>query len=107
MPKMIDPKAAREHILANYPNDPLLRSMGLTLVEGLPKVDSYTAHDIAVIIAELFGDDCACNHNGIDEWLPEKCELLDACPYPVGVACWEQWLKHRNTQMDGGDGDEP
>ena len=55
----------------------------------------YTTHEVACIIAELFGDDCACNFNGIDEWLPEKCELLDACPHPVGVACWEQYLKYR------------
>ena len=46
----------------------------------------YTAHEVAVIIADLFGDDCACNFNDIDEWLPFKCELLDACPNPCGVA---------------------
>ena len=28
----------------------------------------YTAHEVAVIIADLFGDDCACNFNDIDEW---------------------------------------
>lgn len=55
----------------------------------------YNNHDVACIIAELFGDDCACNFNGIDEWLPMKCELLDACPNTVGVACWEQYLKHK------------
>ena len=57
----------------------------------------YTKHEVACIIAELFGDDCACNFNGIDEWLPEKCEVIDACPYPVGVACWEQYLKFREV----------
>ena len=55
----------------------------------------YTAHEVAVIIAELFGDDCACNFNDIDEWLPFKCELIKSCPYPDGVACWEQYLKYR------------
>lgn len=55
----------------------------------------YTAHEVACIIAELFGDACACNFNNIDEWLPEKCELLDACPNTVGVACWEQYLKFK------------
>ena len=58
----------------------------------------YTAHEVAVIIADLFGDDCACNFNGNDEWLPLKCELLDACPNPCGVACWEQYLKYRNCK---------
>ena len=55
----------------------------------------YTAHEVACILAEAFGDDCACNLNGNDEWLPEKCEVIDSCPEPVGVACWEQYLKWR------------
>lgn len=50
---------------------------------------------VACLLADLFDDTCACNYNGIDEWLPEKCEVIDSCPNPVGVACWEQFLKHR------------
>lgn len=67
-------------------------------------VDAYTAHEVAEIIADLFGDTCACNFNRIDEWLPEKCELLDACPDTVGVACWEQYLKYRRSAKMDGDG---
>lgn len=55
----------------------------------------YTLHDVAVILASAIGDDCACNINSNDEWLPQLCELQEACPDPVGVACWEQYLKHR------------
>ena len=55
----------------------------------------YTAHDVAVILANVIGDDCACNINSNDEWLPQLCELQEVCPDPVGVACWEQYLKHR------------
>jgi hypothetical protein len=55
----------------------------------------YTLHDVAVILANAIGDDCACNINSNDEWLPQLCELQEACPDPVGVACWEQYLKHR------------
>ena len=36
----IDYKAAREHVMANYPNDPLLRHVALILLEQLPKVES-------------------------------------------------------------------
>ena len=60
----------------------------------------YTAHEVAEILSEAFGDPCACNFNGIDEWLPEKCELLSACPNPFGVACWEQYLKFRGERKD-------
>ena len=56
----------------------------------------YTLHDVAVILASAIGDDCACNINSNDEWLPQVCELQEACPKPVGVACWEQYLKHRD-----------
>ena len=71
------------------------------LTEWLNEVPSaqpqteWNNHTVACLLAELFGDACACNYNGIDEWLPEKCEVIDACPNPVGVACWEQFLTHR------------
>ena len=56
----------------------------------------YTAHEVAELLAETIGDDCACNVNGNDEWLPRYCEFAETCcPNPVGVACWEQWLKWR------------
>ena len=60
----------------------------------------WNNHTVACLLAELFGDACACNYNGIDEWLPEKCEVIDACPNPVGVACWEQFLKHRAERKE-------
>lgn len=55
----------------------------------------WNNHTVACLLAELFDDTCACNYNDIDEWLPEKCELLDSCPNPIGIACWEQFLKHK------------
>lgn len=65
-------------------------------VKDMPSAKpEWNNHTVACMLAELFDDDCACNYNGIDEWLPRKCELLDDCPNPVGVACWEQYLKHR------------
>ena len=53
----------------------------------------YTAHEVAVILADAFGDDCACNWSG--DWLSYLCELQEACPNPGGVACWEQYLKYK------------
>ena len=34
----------------------------------------YTRHEVACIIAELFGGTCACDYSGNDEWLPQYCE---------------------------------
>ena len=69
------------------------------LINGVPSSQpEWNNHTVACLLAELFGDACACNFNGIDEWLPEKCEVIDSCPNPVGVACWEQFLKHRGER---------
>lgn len=71
--------------------------------EQLPSAQpKWNNHTVACLLAELFGDTCACNYNDIDEWLPEKCELLDSCPNPVGVACWEQFLKHKAERRTDG-----
>ena len=69
-------------------------------LEQVKKKNKYSAHDVALILSDVFGDSCACNFNGNDEWLPEKCELLDTCPDVVGVACWEQYLKWRGQKED-------
>ena len=75
----------------------------LELPSAQPQTE-WNNHTVACLLAELFGDACACNYNGIDEWLPEKCEVIDACPNPVGVACWEQFLTHRaERRTDGSD----
>ena len=62
----------------------------------------WNNHTVACLLADMFGDTCACNYNGIDEWLPGKCELLNSCPHPVGVACWEQFLKHKAERRTDG-----
>ena len=36
--EVIDVKIAREYIQANYPNDPLLKHIALTILEQLPKI---------------------------------------------------------------------
>ena len=65
-------------------------------IKNLPSAQpEWNNHMVACLLAELFNDTCACNYNGIDEWLPGKCELLDSCPNPGSVACWEQFLKHK------------
>ena len=73
----------------------LKNEMEANMKDGL-----YTAHEVAVILEDAFGDDCACNFNGNDEWLPYLCELQDACPHPCGVACWEQYLKYRHCKNE-------
>ena len=54
----------------------------------------YNIYEVACILADIFGDKCACNYNDISEWLPQKCEVIDSCPNPEGVGCWVQYLKY-------------
>ena len=55
----------------------------------------YNYHDVAEILAEACGDECACNLNDNDEWLPKYCEYADTCcPYPEHLGCWEQYVLH-------------
>ena len=59
----------------------------------------WNNHQVACLLADMFGDTCACNYNSIDKWLPELCDFKDTCcPNPVGVACWEQFLKHSQAR---------
>lgn len=74
-------------------------------IKGMPSVTpqepkiGWNNHQIACMLADLFGDACACNYNGIDEWLGELCDFKDTCcPNPVGVACWEQFLKYSQSR---------
>lgn len=79
-------------------NGCLHRCIDATQIWELPsaqKTGKWNNHEVAMILADLFGDTCACNFCGIDEWLPQECELIDSCPNTIGVACWEQFLTHR------------
>lgn len=80
-----------------------LKNMLLLAFQEMPSTQpEWNNHTVACLLADVFGDECACNFNGIDEWLPEKCEVIDACPNPVGVACWEQYLKYRAERKTNG-----
>lgn len=56
----------------------------------------YTLEEVAEILSSVIGDECACNINGIDEWLPERCkytEIGEECPNPKEKhGCWMQFL---------------
>ena len=36
-------------------------------LEQMKKKNKYSAHDVALILSDVFGDLCACNFNGNDE----------------------------------------
>ena len=95
--KLIEAKQAKE-FASTFLADKILQAAVNAVVDNCPATKAYSAHEVAEILADVFGDTCACNFNGNDEWLPYKCELLDCCPNTYGVACWEQYLKFRDGE---------
>ena len=70
------------------------------LVEHLPTLtpqnEPLTLEAVAEILAEQFGDECACNVNGNDEWLPMMCHYGDVCPDPPEhLGCWMELLRNK------------
>ena len=95
MPRYIDADALK-HEMEVAPMYAVDMYTACDVIDNAPTIGVYTAHEVAEIIAELLGDSCACNFNGIEEWLPMRCDLVNCgCPNTVGVACWEQYLKYR------------
>lgn len=65
------------------------------MVKKEPAVDVVEVEAVAQMLEDSFGDACACNYNGNDEWLPMVCdsgETCDDCDKPL--YCWTQFIKH-------------
>ena len=98
----VDIKVDRDELLKALAYDRGQYEKGYEDAKAERKKDEWTTHEVACLLAEVTGDDCACNVNGNDEWLPFVCEFAETtCPNVVGVACWEQWLVHRKEKTDG------
>ena len=72
-----------------------------------PPNEPLTLELVAEILAEQFGDECACNFNGNDEWLPMMCHYGDVCPDPPEhLGCWMELLRNKYCRPpEGGDAD--
>lgn len=73
---MIDPDAARDHIQSNWPNDPLLRTIGLNLVDTLPKVEVEIVKKKECCKYCLDGEPFATHIDG-------KAEIVKITPLPA------------------------
>lgn len=72
----------------------MLNNFRVALMEA-PAVDAFEVEKVAEILCEATGDECACNLNNNDEWLPGICELQGECQYPADrLGCWKQFVKH-------------
>ena len=71
-----------------------------------PPNEWVTLEEVAEILAEQFGDECACNVNGNDEWLPMMCHYGDVCPDPPEhLGCWMELLRNKYRRPPEGEED--
>lgn len=69
-----------------------------------PPNEALTLEEVAEILAEQFGDECACNVNGNDEWLPMMCHYGDVCPDPPEhLGCWMELLRNKYRRPPEGE----
>lgn len=69
-----------------------------------PPNEPLTLEMVAEILAEQFGDECACNVNGNDEWLPMMCHYGDVCPDPPEhLGCWMELLRNKYRRPAEGE----
>lgn len=104
--KAIDVNTGESKELFKEGNDALKKAV--ERLKELPSAGSekkWTTEEVAELLFNLFGDECACNYNGIDEWLPERCkytEIADECPNPKEKhGCWMQFLLQGGADIRG------
>ena len=80
----------------------ILKDNFVRLIREAPTADVVEVDKVAEMLRLMFDDDCACNYNGNDEWLPLVCEHEEECPMPKErLCCWKQFVKHFLAKMDG------
>lgn len=91
--EVIDVKAAKEYVMGNYPNDPLLKHIATSLLDQLPQVEAE------VVAHEHWcweGQFKACSRCGsYVEWNET-----------LGANFWN-FCPHCGAKMDGVNKDEP
>lgn len=85
------------------------RLLSLPSAEPERKKGKWTTEEVAELLFNILGDDCACNFFGINEWLPERCkytEIADECPNPKEKhGCWIQFLLQGGADMHQPEGE--
>ena len=96
MPRLIDADVMRQDWLENGQNEYVYDTNAfLDSIDEQPTIDAVPVDTVAQMLCDAFGDECPCNYNSVDEWLPEVCELQDECPNPKDrLGCWKQYIKH-------------
>ena len=90
-----------DKVLNDLPDDlPYKASVKRVLIQA-PTADVVEIDKVAEMFAEQFGDECPCNFNGIDEWLPYVCDYTKTNDCPCeGKEGWMQFIKHYGKRKE-------
>ena len=108
MPRYVDAEEVK-HIMNQYidktGNDVFTRyhiTDFLNEADGKFQGIYFSLDEVADIIYDLLGDECACNFNDIDEWMCGKCAYAPIeCPNPKEhLGCWKQYLITKRKELD-------
>ena len=102
--RLLDTDVIRKSKTASWLLDQVLHD-----IQAMPTLaplnDPITLETVAEILAEQLGDECACNVNGNDEWLPMVCHYGDVCPDPPEhLGCWMEFLRNKYRRPTEGEG---
>lgn len=93
--EVIDVKAAKEYVMGNYPNDPLLKHIAVSLLEQLPKVEAKVV---------IHGNWVAVPSSDMMTGKAYKCSECGKMRYGSYMP---NYCAHCGAKMDGVNNDEP
>lgn len=81
-------------------NNAVIRKV-ISLTEQIPAADVIEVDKVAEMFCEAFGDDCPCNYNNIDEWLPALCGVDSFCGrHDDKLHCWKLFINHYDERRE-------
>jgi len=99
-----------DDFISRFDHVPLVQEAIKKAMDCMPTIEErekgkWTTEQVAELLANMFGEECACNFNGIDEWLPSACKYSETtCPNPKEKhGCWMQFLIQGGADMRGND----
>lgn len=76
MTEMIDIPAAKEYVLTNYPSDPLLRTIAITLLDKLPKTNVGFGQSLWIPVTERLPELKKLEDPDGDDWRESEFVLV-------------------------------
>ena len=101
--RLIDANAMREDWLENGENEYIYDTNAvLDSIDAQPTVDAVEVDVVAQMLYDAFGDECPCNYNGNDEWLPRLCGSEKCAGHDDPLYCWKQYIRHYGERNKNG-----